>query len=251
MNTFNLVPNRALALMKNAVAAIIVIAIMAFVTTVFAGEGHDHGDAAPVATGAGSPRVSSHSDLFELVGIVDAGAMTIYLDRYATNEPVTGAKVEVEVGTASGVAKGVATPQADGTYRFEHAVFKEAATLSISFTVVAGADSDLLAGDLTLPDPRAAHDDDHATRPWLRWTAYAAGALTLLAVAAVLVRRQRRSDNKLATYLVAAAALSMSATASFDAQSGEGHDHGDAAPAASGNSPKRQADGSVFLPKPS
>ncbi|MBC7618934.1 MAG: efflux RND transporter periplasmic adaptor subunit, partial [Candidatus Saccharibacteria bacterium] len=38
---------------------------------------------------------------------------------------------------------------------------------------------------------------------------------------------------------------------SFDAQSGEGHDHGDAAPAASGNSPKRQADGSVFLPKPS
>ena len=43
----------------------------------------------------------------------------------------------------------------------------------------------------------------------------------------------------------------MGATASFDAQAGEGHDHGDAAPAASGgNSPKRQADGSVFLPKP-
>ena len=41
------------------------------------------------------------------------------------------------------------------------------------------------------------------------------------------------------------------ATASFDAQAGEGHDHGDAAPAATGgNSPKRQADGSVFLPKP-
>lgn len=251
MNTLNSVPNRALALMKRAVAAIIVIASMAFATTAFAGEGHDHGDAAPVATGAGSPRVSSHSDLFELVGIVDAGAMTIYLDRYATNEPVTGAKVEVEVGAAGGVAKGVATPQADGTYRFEHAVFKEAATLSVSFTVVAGSESDLLAGDLTLPDPRAAHHDDHAARPWLRWTAYAAGALTLLAVAAVLVRRQRRSDNKFATYLVAAAALSMGATASLDAKAGEGHDHGDAAPAASGNSPKRQADGSVFLPKPS
>jgi len=31
---------------------------------------------------------------------------------------------------------------------------------------------------------------------------------------------------------------------------GPGHDHGDAAPVATGNSPKRQADGSVFLPKP-
>lgn len=32
--------------------------------------------------------------------------------------------------------------------------------------------------------------------------------------------------------------------------SGEGHDHGDAPPAATGNGPKRQPDGSVFLPKP-
>ena len=32
--------------------------------------------------------------------------------------------------------------------------------------------------------------------------------------------------------------------------SGEGHDHGDAPPAAAGDGPKRQPDGSVFLPKP-
>lgn len=32
--------------------------------------------------------------------------------------------------------------------------------------------------------------------------------------------------------------------------SGEGHDHGDAPTAAAGNGPKRQPDGSVFLPKP-
>ena len=31
---------------------------------------------------------------------------------------------------------------------------------------------------------------------------------------------------------------------------GDGHDHGDAAPVASGDGPKRQPDGSVFLPKP-
>lgn len=34
------------------------------------------------------------------------------------------------------------------------------------------------------------------------------------------------------------------------ARAGDGHDHGDAAPAVGGNGPRRQADGSVFLPKP-
>lgn len=247
MNTLNLVPNLALALMKRAGAAITLVASMAFATVAFAGEGHDHGADAPVATGAGSPRVSSHSDLFELVGIVDAGAMTIYLDRHATNEPVTGAKVEVEAGAA----KGVATPQADGTYRFEHPVFKEAAALAVNFTVVAGSESDLLAGDLTLTDAHAEHDDEHAAGPWLRWAAYAAGALALLAVAAVLMSRKRSSGSQIAMYLIATCALLTGGTATFEAKAGEGHDHGDAAPATSGgNSPKRQADGSVFLPKP-
>ncbi|OYT92607.1 MAG: hypothetical protein CFE43_08085 [Burkholderiales bacterium PBB3] len=78
--------------------------------------------------------------------------------------------------------------------------------------------------------------------------------MALLAIAAVLIRRKRRSGSQLASYLIAAAALSMGSMASFDANAGEGHDHGDAAPAApaasGGNSPKRQADGSVFLPKP-
>ncbi|MBK7004741.1 MAG: hypothetical protein IPH37_06010 [Burkholderiales bacterium] len=83
--------------------------------------------------------------MFELVGVVDAGAMTIYLDRHATNEPVTDAKVEVEAGAA----KGHGHAPADGTYRFEHPVFKDAAALAVNFTVVAGAESDLLAGDLT------------------------------------------------------------------------------------------------------
>jgi cobalt-zinc-cadmium efflux system membrane fusion protein len=39
-------------------------------------------------------------------------------------------------------------------------------------------------------------------------------------------------------------------TVAAPAWAGEGHDHGDAAPAASGDGPKRLPDGSVFLPKP-
>ncbi len=199
MNTRNLVPNMAVAHMKRSGVAIIFVAIAMFLTAAFAGEGHDHGDAAPAATGTGSPRVSSHSDLFELVGIVDAGAMTIYLDRHATNEPVTGAKVEVEAGAA----KGVATPQADGTYRFEHPVFKEAAALAVSFTVLAGLETDLLAGDLTLKESHGGHDDEHAARPWRRWAAYAAAGLALLAVAATLMRRKYNQRSQIAIYFIA------------------------------------------------
>jgi biotin carboxyl carrier protein len=246
MTTLNFVSNRAFTHMKYAIKALFIVAITVLATTVYAGEGHDHGDAVPTVTSAGSPRVSTHSDLFELVGIVDTGAMTIYIDRYATNEPVTNAKVEVEVGAA----KGVAVPQTNGTYRFEHAVFKNLAMLAVNFTVVAGSDSDLLVGDLTLPDPYTKHGDNHVARPWLRWLSYATCALALLA-AALLVHRKRRYDSLYAIFFIAISALFISATASFDANAGEGHDHGDAVPVSTGgNSPKRLADGSVFLPKP-
>ena len=59
----------------------------------FAEEGHDHGNEAAVEQGAASPRFEAHSDLFELVGIAENGQLTVYLDRYAPNEPVVDAKV--------------------------------------------------------------------------------------------------------------------------------------------------------------
>jgi cobalt-zinc-cadmium efflux system membrane fusion protein len=209
------------------------------------GAGHDHGDEAPAASGTASPRVTSHSDLFELVGIVDAGVMTLYLDRYASNEPVVGAKVEVEAGAA----KGMAQPQSDGTYRFEHAVFKTPGTVPVSFTVNDGKDTDLLAGDLKLQDEHAGHDHDEAARPWLRWAGYAAGALVLLALAAAAAKRFRR--RSITPLLACCCRGGRPCGASMDATAGPGHDHGEEAASAGGNSPKRQPDGSVFLPKPS
>ena len=181
---------RATALVNAAFAALIFVANLTFATAANAGPGHDHGNEAPAtATSVASPRVTGHSDLFEVVGIVDAGVMTIYLDRYATNSPVTGATVEVEAGTAKGVAK----PQADGTYRFEHAVLKQPGAVPVSFTVTDGKDTDLLAGDLKLADPHAGHDHDGpVARPWVRWGGYAAAALFLLAAAALTLRSLRR-----------------------------------------------------------
>ena len=245
--------NRPSAQSIRAQAAILLIALMMLLITALqpAWAGPGHGDEPAAAAGASLPRITSHSDLFEIVGVVDKGEMTIFLDRYATNEPVKDAKIDIEIGNV----KGVAMAQADGTYLFKNDVLGKPGELPVSFTVQAGKDTDLLAGDLKIGSPVDDHSDDVAARPWLRWAAYAGGALLLIGIAAAVLRRRKRpaSLTANATVLVAACALFMGATASNDAFAGPGHDHGEeAAPvvgAGTGNAPKRQLDGSVFLPK--
>ncbi len=237
-------PNRPLAHVYQALAAIVFIAFCFSGTSRAAGD-HDHSHDTPVAAGTTSPRVSSQSELFELVGVVDNSEMKIHLDRYASNEPVTSAKIEVEAGAA----RGTATPQPDGSYSFRHELLGRAGTLPVQFVVIAGAETDLLGGDLVIPDPHAGAYPAGATRPW-RWAAYAGVALLLALMAGAAWRYRRRQG--FASMLVAACALGLGATASLDAQASPGHDHGEqATPAAGGNTPRRLADGSVFLPKAS
>ncbi|WP_255249998.1 efflux RND transporter periplasmic adaptor subunit [Polaromonas sp. AET17H-212] len=237
-------PNKPLAHIQKVLAAIFFIAFNFFATAWAAG---DHGAEAPATAGAvTSPRISSHSDLFELVGVVENGEMKIYLDRYTSNEPVTDAKIEVEAGAA----KGTAAPQQDGSYSFKHELLGQPGTLAVSFVIAAGKDTDLLAGDLVITDPHA--EDDHAgvKRPWLRWAAYAGAALLLVATAIAVFKRRR--GKVVASIFIAAGALVMGATATFDAQAAAGHDHGEeSAPATGGNTPQRLTDGDVFLPKAS
>ncbi len=147
----------------------------------------DH-DAKPatVAIG-GAPRLVTHSDLFELVGIVENGAMTMYLDRFADNSPVTDAKIEVEVGTE----KGVATANANGTYRFPAKAFTKPSEIPVTFTISAGNDTDLLAGDLAVADEHtegAAKASNLFTNKWLIGGLV---AVLILIVGSLLLRKRR------------------------------------------------------------
>ncbi len=145
--------------------------------------GHDHG--APAAgQGTASPRFDAHSELFELVAVLEQpGQLTIFLDRYASNEPIAGARIEFE----SGAEKGVAVAQPDGTYRAKLAALEKPGQVPFSFTVTAGPDTDLLAGELVIAD--AHHDDAPASTPWRRWAAFAAGALALAGAALFASKR--------------------------------------------------------------
>jgi RND family efflux transporter MFP subunit len=221
-------------------------------TALHASPGHDHGEEAAAASPGASPRIAVHSDDFEAVGVVDNGAMTVYLDHYSTNEPVTGVRIEV----AAGLAQGIAAPQPDGTYRFEDAALKESGTLPVSFRITAGQQSAVLTGELPLGgshdhDDEEGHGDDghgRATQPWLKWAA-GGGATLLLAVVFFVALRRRRA--RVVGGAMAALLAVVAATGPEPALAGAGHDHGEAAPTISSNAPRRQADGSVFLPKAS
>lgn len=138
--------------------------------------GHDHGEATKTEASPTSPRVESHTELFELVGVIENGEMTIYVDRYATNEPVRNAAIDIEVGTAPTAIKGKATFNADGTYRFKTELFTKPGKLPMVFTIVAGTDADLLAANLVISDTHL-HAASSSTWYWLSWLFVFAAAI--------------------------------------------------------------------------
>ena len=144
---------------------------------------HDHDETPAAAAGLASPRIRAASNLFELTGIYGNGQMTVYLDRFSTNEPVTDARMEF----ASGATKGIAAPQADGTYRIKFDGFAKPGVIPMAFTVTAGKDRDLLAGELTIND---AHPHDEVAQPGLRWSGYALALFVVLSLAVLLARKR-------------------------------------------------------------
>src|SRR5262245_49574424 len=76
-------------------------------------EGHDHDTPAAAAAVPAMPRGEAASDTFEVVAVARSGELILFLDRFATNEPLADATVAVETPDGSVDAK--AAP--DGTYR--------------------------------------------------------------------------------------------------------------------------------------
>ena len=111
------------------------------------------------------PRIEAKSETFELVAELRAGELAIVVDRYESNEPVLGAKLEVESGTLKAVA---AFRAEQGDYAVTDAALLKALAgpgeHGLVFTLVAGQDSDLLDGTLVNAAGRvvaAATKDDH------------------------------------------------------------------------------------------
>ena len=220
-------------------------------------EGHDHGAPAAAAATAGSPRIALHSDAYELVGVLRGGRLTLFLDRYAGNEPVVDARVAV---TIAGGEEVVATPDAEGTYLLASDQLSGAGPLELVFAITHALGDDLLIGTLERPAPPApAAPAGKGFAPALPQGADVAIAgvrvpLLHLATGAALafglllgvgLRRARPAAPAIGLVVLLLIAGTAIATAH------EGHDHGEAAKVAlpAGDTPRRLADGAVFAPK--
>ena len=113
-----------------------------------------HGDEPePVVTNV-APRTEAKSDDLELVAVVvSKGTLSIYLDRFLTNAPMTGATIEVSANNGLGL---IAKPQSDGSYGVTAPWVDQPGSYALLFTVTAGDLTDLLAATLTIPAPDAA-----------------------------------------------------------------------------------------------
>ena len=216
-------------------------------------EAHDdHGPAAPAASAPASPRTTAVSENYQFVGIVEGEEMVIYLDRFADNQPVTTARLEVAIDGTSIVAE----LQKDGTYEVASPLLKTPGSHEVLVSVADGTVEDLLVGAVTIPGPEEhRHELDHSI--WTHVTElghqyadpgrkvlWAGGAGLGVAGLGLLLARRRRG---LATLLIILSIAVFGSTAAF---AHSGHDH-EPSSSVNGNAPQRLPNGQIFLPKPS
>lgn len=153
--------------------------------------GEDHGDGAkPVSAANIAPRAEAQTELFELVATPGNGQLTIFVDRFASNAPVTGAKVEVE----SGSWKAVAQAAGNGSYRVNAPQFARPGSYPLLFTVEAGTDTDLIETTLVVPEAAKPEAAVHLPASGAMWW-WVGGGLAALAGISLLLKRRRPGQS--------------------------------------------------------
>jgi len=216
-------------------------------------EGHDHGAPPPPAISNLAPRTEAASEQYELVAIARGGELVIYLDRFATNESVDGASIEVETPAGPEPARAMANEP----YRFGAPWTGKPGSYDLIFTVTKDGNADVLPATLVIPPDKPSGKAGTAALPdigsGIRELSSGTVPTALLAgfggfAAGIVVMTLMRRRSRPATIVIAAGLLAMFVGA---ARAHDGDDHG--APAISMPSVRdlaqRLPDGGVFVPK--
>ena len=159
--------------------------------SVWAHGGEDHGEApvlAPITSAA--LRITSSTDQFELVGVLEGKVLTVYLDQFGTNTPVPKALIEIE----SGSWKAVATEIAPAVYSVPAELLAQPGKHPLAITVQAADDVDLMNATLEVGHTSAANAGTSPTHFWGKWALWAtAAALLMAALGLVFIRRRKQS----------------------------------------------------------
>src|SRR5262245_17697057 len=206
-------------------------------------EGHEHEPTPPPARV--SLRGEAASDAFELVAVVESNALAIYLDRFATNEPIGEATVEVE--TPAGPA--TASFQGEGVFRLPAPWLAKAGRYDLIFTVTADGTVDVLPVTLEIPEPGLPAAAVGNLGGWRGGQiVLLVGAAALGFLAALVMPALRRKPRAASAVIPVAAILLLSSNAFAH----EGEEH--ASPGVSSqlggrDLAQRLPDGSLFVPK--
>lgn len=174
MQSLSLIPTLALTLVLGLVPP-----------AVLADAGHDHGEAPAAAAGPALLRFAATSDLFELVGVLDGQKLALYLDHAGDNSPVKDSQIELDIaGTRVPV-----TRVADGEFKAALAAPLAEGVSPVTATVVAGSETDLLAGEIDVHAAAHAHAEPSGL---MRRPAVLAGGIAAALGALALVWGLRR-----------------------------------------------------------
>lgn len=205
-------------------------------------EGEDHSETeVAIEAAASGARLEARTASIELVAAAAGHDLTIWLDRWATGEPVTGAALSVTVDGKIAAAR----PQGD-VYVVDAPSLEPAGDHRLSFIVSRGSEIERLAGTITVAPPV---EDTGTALPW-RIALIVLLVLGVLVATVLLWRRRQRG-----------AAVALLATALFlqpnpiGAHEGEEHAE-DAKAGAAASTPaategvSRTAQGTIVALKP-
>lgn len=171
--------------------ALILVMVIAF--PAWAGgdssDGHTHAAPEPVPMKAGVPRAAAVSEEFEAVVVLEGKKLRLYLDRHASNEPVAGARVEIEGDALTGVA----AESSPGVYVIDARSFP-AGSHALTIAVETADSADLLLATLDIAPAPVVDAHVHGWNEWPVWPgagglALAGGALWVLWV----LRRRKQA----------------------------------------------------------
>lgn len=164
---------------------VIVALFLAVPLTVFAHGDEDHGTPPPAISQSVAPRAVASSEEFEAVAVLEGKKLVLYLDRFDSNAPVTGAKVEIE----GGGLKGDAAETSPGVYAMDAASITPAKH-PLTISIEADDSADLLSATLDVASPPVGVVHAYGWSEWLVWMS--AGALALAGGTLLVIRRRKQ-----------------------------------------------------------
>lgn len=184
--------------MNNYIRAAVALAFTASALTAAAHGDEPHGDephpVASIATGA--PRIEAATETFEMVGRLENGALTLFISRFETGEPVLQAKVDLESGNHKATAD---FREDQGSYVLSEPklvqALGQAGSHSLVVTVTSGEEADLLEATLHVAAVKSTEESEQLPLNTALAGAFGLGAL---GIGGFVFRKKRtnRGDRK-------------------------------------------------------